>query len=159
MTATEGSSSPQSIGILIFEDVEVLDFCGPFEAFSVAQRDGATDEADRLFQVHVIAERAETVRCRNGLMVTPHYTIDDHPGLDILLIPGGRGTRRERTNPRILVWIAEQHSRVSLTTSVCMAEVWPSGPPATWSIDGNPEVLIRERGGRAKADPPPCRPR
>lgn len=119
MTATEGSSSPQSIGILIFEDVEVLDFCGPFEAFSVAQRDGATDEADRLFQVHVIAERAETVRCRNGLMVTPHYTIDDHPGLDILLIPGGRGTRRERTNPRILVWIAEQHSRVSLTTSVC----------------------------------------
>lgn len=67
----------------------------------------------------MIAGQAETVRCCSGPMVTPHYAIGDHPGLDILLIPGGRGTRRERTNPRILGWIAEQHSRVSLTTSIC----------------------------------------
>lgn len=119
MTAIESSSGRTRVGILVFDDVEVLDFCGPFEVFSVAQPRGETDEVRRLFQVHVIAERKEMVSCRNGLMVMPHHSIDNHPPLDILLIPGGRGTRRARTNPSLLAWIAEQHKRVSLTTSVC----------------------------------------
>lgn len=108
-----------SIGILIFEDVEVLDFCGPFEAFSVAT--ALNDHADeaKLFQVHVIAETAGIVSCRNGLQVKPEYTIAAHPPLDIVLIPGGRGTRTQITNQPILDWVASQAATVSLTTSVC----------------------------------------
>ena len=115
-------SAPSTVGILIFDDVEVLDFCGPFEVFSIARAagpDGAHDAATPLFRVLTIAERAATVRCRGDLLVQPHHTIADHPPLELLLVPGGRGTRRERTNPVLLDWIGEQDRRVSLTTSVC----------------------------------------
>lgn len=112
-------STPRTVGILIFDDVEVLDFCGPFEAFSVARRPDATDDEDRLFDVRTIAEENRLISCRNGLLVQPHHTIDDHPPLDIIVVPGGRGTRKERTNPRILDWIAKQAAQIELTTSVC----------------------------------------
>ena len=113
---------PATVGILIFDDVEVLDFCGPFEVFSVARRpaaNGLVDEASPLFRVVTIAERAELVRCRGGLLVQPHHTIADHPALDILVVPGGHGTRRERENRALLDWIAAQDGRTQLTTSVC----------------------------------------
>ena len=106
----------QIVGILIFDDVEVLDFAGPFEVFSTTRYSG-TD--DRAFHVVTIAERADIVRCRGGLLVQPHHTIDDHPPLDILLVPGGYGTRREATNDRLLDWIAAQDRTTQLTTSVC----------------------------------------
>ena len=111
-----------TVGILIFDEVEVLDFCGPFEVFSVAR---ALPEEDRdgdgapLFRVLTIAERPGLVRCVGGLLVQPHHTIADHPPLDVLVVPGGRGTRRERTNPALLGWIGEQERRTALTTSVC----------------------------------------
>ncbi len=110
-----------TVGILIFDDVEVLDFCGPFEVFSVV-RAPVTDgdgEEQPLYRVLTIAERSGIVRCTGGLLVQPHHSIEDHPPLDILVVPGGRGTRRERTNPALLGWIAEQDRRTALTTSVC----------------------------------------
>lgn len=109
----------RTVGILIFDDVEVLDFCGPFEVFSVARKLGESDDEARLFQVVTIAPENRLVSCRYGLLVQPHHTIDDHPPLDILVVPGGQGTRRERTNPRLLDWIAAQDQRTELTTSVC----------------------------------------
>ncbi|HVB73175.1 MAG TPA: DJ-1/PfpI family protein [Ktedonobacteraceae bacterium] len=108
-----------TVGILIFDDVEVLDFCGPFEVFSVARPVGENSDDDRLFDVVTIAQEDRIITCRGGLLVKPHYTIDDHPALDILLIPGGQGTRRERLNHRLLDWIGEQDRHTSLTTSVC----------------------------------------
>ena len=113
------TNQPRSLGILIFTDAEVLDFCGPFEAFSVARKDRSQDDADRLYDVHIIAERDEIVSCRNGLQVKPDYTIDSHPPLDMILIPGGRGTRNEITNQPVLNWVASQHQSTELTTSVC----------------------------------------
>jgi transcriptional regulator GlxA family with amidase domain len=109
----------RSVGILIFEDVEVLDFCGPFEVFSVARRDGSNDDADRLYDVHILAETDSIVSCRNGLRVQPEFTLANHPPLDLILIPGGRGTRREIDNPVVVDWISQQHQIVELTTSVC----------------------------------------
>ncbi len=109
----------RTVGILIFDDVEVLDFCGPFEVFSVARPAGENDDDLSLFTVVTIAERPRVVSCRGGLLVQPHATIDDHPPLDILVVPGGQGTRRERLNARLLDWIAAQDSRTELTTSVC----------------------------------------
>ncbi len=109
----------RTVGILIFDDVEVLDFCGPFEVFSVARPHGENGDEARLFDVLTIAEERRTIRCRGGLLVQPHHAIADHPPLDLLVVPGGQGTRRERANARLLDWIAAQAGRAELTTSVC----------------------------------------
>jgi transcriptional regulator GlxA family with amidase domain len=112
----------RTVGILIFDDVEVLDFCGPFEVFSVARRPGENADEQRLFDVRTIAEERRTVHCRGGLLVEPHLAINDGDAearFDILVVPGGQGTRRERLNTRLLDWIAAQDRRTELTTSVC----------------------------------------
>ena len=109
----------QIVAILIFDDVEVLDFCGPFEVFSTARPAGENNDEARLFEVVTIAEEARTIRCRGGLLVQPHHTIAAHPVLDILVVPGGWGTRRERRNDRLLDWIVDQDRSTKITASVC----------------------------------------
>src|SRR5215207_4953787 len=95
------SAQPHNVGILIFPDVEILDFCGPFEVFASATLPAQTDGGPetRLFEVFTIAERPQVVVCRGGLLVQPNHTLDDHPPLDLMVIPGGYGTRREQENP------------------------------------------------------------
>ena len=118
-TATRVSGQ-MTIGILIFDDVEVLDFCGPFEVFASATAAGESPRDERrLFRVLTIAEENRIVRARGGLLIQPHHTIPDHPPLDILVVPGGYGTRRELSNPVVLDWIAAQDRQTRLTTSVC----------------------------------------
>ncbi len=109
----------RTAGILIFDDVEVLDFCGPFEVFSVARPVGVHSDDAILFRAITIAEADRMITCRGGLLVQPHYTIENAPPLDILLVPGGQGTRRERHNQRLLDWISQQDHHTELTTSVC----------------------------------------
>jgi transcriptional regulator GlxA family with amidase domain len=109
----------QTVGILIFDDVEVLDFCGPFEVFSTARPAGETGDVAPLFQVVTIAEAERTVHCRGGLLVQPHHTLATHPPLDLLVVPGGQGTRRERSNGRLLDWIVAQDTGTVITASVC----------------------------------------
>ena len=113
------STSPRTVGILIFDEVEVLDFCGPFEVFSVARPEGVKDDKARLFQAFTVAEEDKTIRCRGGLLVQPHYMIENAPPLDILIVPGGQGTRRERHNQTLLKWIEKQNEQTELTLSVC----------------------------------------
>lgn len=112
-------TEPQTVGILIFDEVEVLDFCGPFEVFSTATVEGDGErEERRLFNAIVIAEEDRLIRCRGGLLVQPHATLANHPPLDILVVPGGFGTRTQIKNDAVLAWIAAQ-SGTALTTSVC----------------------------------------
>ena len=95
------------VGILIFPDVEVLDFAGPFEVFSVARLDESKRrEEPSPFEVFLVAEQAEPVRTAGGMRVTPDYTLESCPRLDLLVVPGGWGTRRELDNQRLLDWIA-----------------------------------------------------
>ena len=108
-----------TVGILIFDDVEVLDFSGPFEVFSVTRPNGENSDKTRLFRVVTIAEEDRIINCRGGLLVKPHMAIENHPQLDILVIPGGQGTRRERHNQRLLDWIAQQDQHTNFMTSVC----------------------------------------
>lgn len=110
----------QTVGVLIFDEVEILDFCGPFEVFSsaVAEGEGGRN-ARRLYRAVTIAESARTVRCRGGLLVQPNHTIDEHPPLDILVVPGGYGTEQVVENARLLDWIRTVDQRTVLTTSVC----------------------------------------
>src|SRR5690349_8576184 len=105
----------RNVAILIFDDVEVLDFCGPFEVFGVAGR----TLSEKPFNVYTIAENVAPVIARNGLSVNPNYTLADCPKPDILLIPGGNGTRREMNNVPLLDWIKTQALQVELLLSVC----------------------------------------
>jgi len=108
-----------TVGILVFDDVEVLDACGPFEVFSVARTPQHHEDEYRLFRVYMIAQELRTVTCRGGMLLQPHYDIGSHPELDLVLIPGGQGTRRERTNSMLIRWIEQQNQRTQMTLSVC----------------------------------------
>jgi len=108
------------VGILIFPNVEVLDFCGPFEVFSVTRlSEEAPREEPSPFEVMLVAERADTVVARGGLKVIPDVTLDTCPPLDILVVPGGWGTRTEINNQRLIDWIGERGRAVETLTSVC----------------------------------------
>lgn len=110
----------QQVAILIFPDVEVLDFCGPFEVFSVTRLDDARRREDPSpFAVRLVAETREVVVATGGLKVTPDCTLDECPPLDVLVVPGGWGTRRGIKNPRLLAWIAARGAVVPTLTSVC----------------------------------------
>ncbi len=105
----------RKIGILIFDEVEVMDFAGPFEVFNVA---GRRDNLEP-FDVFTISEKPEPVMARGKLAVTAHYTTQNHPKMDILLIPGGYGSRAQLLNQPILDWIDAQADGVGHLLSVC----------------------------------------
>ncbi|UCE05087.1 MAG: DJ-1/PfpI family protein, partial [bacterium] len=114
----------KKVGILIFPDVEVLDFCGPFEVFSVIR----LKESKRLqqpspFEVYLIAESQEVVVTSGGLRVLPDYTIGNCPVPHILVIPGGWGVRKEINNKRLISWIYRCSKEVETLTSVCTGAI------------------------------------
>ncbi|MBA2681429.1 MAG: DJ-1/PfpI family protein [Ktedonobacteraceae bacterium] len=110
----------RNVAILIFDEVEVLDFCGPFEVFAVTgERKRRSGEGEAPFSVYTVAEKAGPVLTRNGLSVNPTWTLENCPQPDILLIPGGYGTRGQIKNEKLLQWIREQAERVELLLSVC----------------------------------------
>lgn len=78
-----------SVGIYLFDDVEVLDFAGPFEVFSVASRVHATTGHQDLFTVFTISDEARSVRARGGLAVSAQHSFRSHPPIDVLIVPGG----------------------------------------------------------------------
>ena len=110
-------TAQRTVVILVFDDVEVLDFCGPFEVFSVTGR--GRDRDPRPFRVVLAAERPGPVTARNGLSVNPHHTLADCPRPDLLLVPGGYGTRPLLHNAAVIDWVREQAARAELVLSVC----------------------------------------
>jgi transcriptional regulator GlxA family with amidase domain len=102
---------PFTTGVLLFDDAEELDFTGPWEVFTMARMEG-----DR---VVTIAERDQPIRAAKGLRVLPDHTLADAPPLDVLVIPGGEGTRREVENPAVLDWIKSAAANCTWVTSVC----------------------------------------
>jgi transcriptional regulator GlxA family with amidase domain len=125
-------------GLLIFDDAEELDFAGPWEVFTTsamlraraassgAANSGAANSGaaggeassgpDRAV---LVAERSDAVRCAKGMRVLPDFTLTDHPPLDVLLVPGGQGTRREVANPVLTGWIRKTAAATAWTASVC----------------------------------------
>jgi transcriptional regulator GlxA family with amidase domain len=107
-------------GILIFPDVEVLDFCGPFEVFSVTRLDPAKRrEEPSPFDVFLVAETTDLVSTTGGMKVLPAHSFDTCPQLDLLVVPGGWGTRQAVTNVSVIAWISQQAKVAKLVTSVC----------------------------------------
>jgi transcriptional regulator GlxA family with amidase domain len=100
-------------GLLLFEGAEELDFVGPWEVFTCSAM--LREQGDTAV---LIAEQGDTVRCNKGMRVVPDHTFDDHPPLDVLLVPGGSGART-MSNPVVLEWIRKTSAQVAWTTSVC----------------------------------------
>lgn len=104
---------PWIAGILLFDDVEELDFAGPWEVLATARRHG-----DRLVTV-AEAGAGAVVSCSKGLRVVADHGFTDHPPLDVLVVPGGWGTRREEANETLLGWLRDIDRSTTWTTSVC----------------------------------------
>jgi transcriptional regulator GlxA family with amidase domain len=100
-------------GILLFDDAEELDFAGPWEVLTSA---AALEKEDR---VVTIAEKPGPVRCAKGLRVLPDHGFADAPRLDVVLVPGGQGTRREVSNPVLIDWLRKVGESCRWVTSVC----------------------------------------
>ena len=108
------------VGILIFPEVEVLDFCGPFEVFSVTRLDeGRRRQDSSPYEVLIIAENPGVVIATGGLKIVPDHHLEHCPPLDVLVVPGGWGTRREMKNDRLIDWLSERAREVTTLTSVC----------------------------------------
>lgn len=103
------------VGIYVFDDVEVLDFAGPYEVFTCAAR---VHGAVAPFKVVTIGRRATMLRARAGLSVKPETTFSDAPPLDLLIVPGGV-VAAELKNPEVIEWIAATALRCELVASVC----------------------------------------
>jgi len=111
----QDSSITRNVAIFLFDEVEVLDFAGPFEVFSNA---GATSGA-KPFNVYTVSEKPGPVAARNQLSVNPRFSFGDCPPSDILVIPGGYGTRPLLKNGPVLDWIRTSADRAELVLSVC----------------------------------------
>ena len=105
----------RNVAILLFDDVEVLDFAGPFEVFTV------TDELNNhtIFNVFTVAETYNAIKPRNGLSVNPDYALSDCPMPDVLIVPGGYGTRQVLEKRDIIEWIQLVSKEAELVLSVC----------------------------------------
>ena len=105
----------RNVAIWLFEDVEVLDFAGPFEVFNVTAE--LNDPAP--FNVFTVAETAAPVKTRGKLSINPNYSIYGAPPIDILIVPGGAGTRPLLKKSHLLAWLREQNGQVERLFSVC----------------------------------------
>lgn len=113
-----GDRVSRKLAILLFDEAEVLDFCGPYEVFSVA----GSQSDSRYFDVYTVAEKSP-IRARNGLSVNPDHLLADAPKPDILLVPGGYGTRQQVDNPILIDWIRTTSADAELVLSVCTGSI------------------------------------
>ncbi|HEY6658870.1 MAG: DJ-1/PfpI family protein [Nitrososphaeraceae archaeon] len=111
---------PLIVGILIFDDVEILDVAGPFEVFAVTRlNDEQRLQQSSPFKVYLISETNKQITAIGGLRLTPDVTISECPELDLLVVPGGWGTRKESKNKILVKWIGNQFTNNRLIASVC----------------------------------------
>ena len=112
-----------NVGILMFEDVEVLDFAGPFEVFSRTRLEPGVEsrrsDTSAPFNVFTVARDARPLKATGGLEVTPSYSFADTPSIDLLVVPGGFGTRALLEDDVTLDWIRGVAKPAKLVTSVC----------------------------------------
>jgi transcriptional regulator GlxA family with amidase domain len=107
-----------NIGIFLFEDIEALDFAGPYEVFTTANRVAQKSGLTQPFTVFSVAASAQVVRVRAGMTVVPDVTFSDTPVIDVLIVPGGVVTA-EMQKPVAIDWIKQTSSSARLTASVC----------------------------------------
>jgi len=116
-----------SVGVLVFDDVEILDFAGPYEVFSRTRlQPGAQSrrsEESAPFQIFTVAKSAEPITTTGGLRVVPHWGFADAPKIDLLVVPGGFGTRALMNDGETLEWIRRVAAGARRVTSVCTGSI------------------------------------
>lgn len=126
--------APLTFGMLVFDEVEVLDLGGPFEVFSTAGRLARTDDDEPLLRVLTVAATDRQVRARGGLRVLADHTLDEDPPFDVLVIPGGVTTAVE-SDADVIDWLARRRRTSALTFSICTGAFLLA---ATGALDGRP---------------------
>ncbi len=114
-----GPARNRTIGVLVFPEFEPLDVFGPVEAFVIAEWPGARPEDPRPFRVVTVSQTLAPVPMRGGPRVLPDHDLSGCPLLDVLLVPGGPGTRVEHRNAALLGFIADRARSVEVVASVC----------------------------------------
>lgn len=100
----------RSIGVVLFNEFELLDVFGPLEMYGMAPES---------FEIHMVAERGGEVASKQGPRSVVEHEFGDDRQFDILLVPGGRGTRTEVENSKLLEWLRIQSPNAEYVTSVC----------------------------------------
>jgi transcriptional regulator GlxA family with amidase domain len=104
-----------NVGVFLFNNIELLDFAGPYEVFSVTSE----LNAHQLFNVFTVSCDGSEIKSVNGLRVVPDFSFANHPPVDILVVPGGVGTKAEITKQEVLEWINVTCRNSQMTMSVC----------------------------------------
>ena len=110
-----GPAGPRHIGLLLFDDVEELDAVGPWEVLAYWTQQHPEDG----WAISCLSADGAGVTGAKGLVLGAHHSLDDAPALDVLIHPGGQGTRRLLRDPEHLDWVRAQRAEVPLMTSVC----------------------------------------
>jgi transcriptional regulator GlxA family with amidase domain len=108
----------RNVAIVIFDGVEVLDFAGPFEVFSVAAGEMPRTPYAPFFP-YTVGLNARSIEAYGGLRVEPNFSLADAPTADILIVPGGNGSRRLLKNNVFLDWLQTQAEKAEIVASVC----------------------------------------
>ncbi len=112
----------KNVGIFIFDSVEVLDFSGPYEVFSSARltkkSSALIQKLPHAFNVFTFSEKKKYISASGGLKVKSDFIFKNCPLLDVLVIPGGIGTRKLLDNKRVLNWL-RLNKNVDIVASGC----------------------------------------
>jgi transcriptional regulator GlxA family with amidase domain len=111
------------VGILVFDGVAALDVAGPFEVLTRARLEPGVEsrraEDQALFDVFTVARTRDPVTATGGLVLLPRHCFADAPGIDLLLVPGGFGTRPLLQDSGTIAWIRKTAAAARRTASVC----------------------------------------
>jgi putative intracellular protease/amidase len=112
--SAEKIKGQRNVAILIFKDVQIIDYTGPYEVFVNA----SSNNYDR-FNIYTVSETADPLTTIGGMTVTPKYSFGNYPPPNIIVIPGGWGVYAQRKNPKVIEWIQQNARRAEVVLSVC----------------------------------------
>lgn len=115
MEGAIGAMAKKKVVFLVFDDMELLDFAGPCEVFSVTNELGGWG----LFEIETASSTGGRVRTKNGVVIQPDGALPGAMEADILVIPGGRGIRKVVKDPETIEWVKAVAQRAELVLSVC----------------------------------------
>ena len=136
------TSGTRHIGILLFDDAEELDAVGPWEVLSSWTRYFPDDG----FAVSCISQAGGRVRCAKGLVLQAHHSYADAPPLEVMVYPGGQGTRPQLRDEAQLDWVRRQRQDVPLMTSVCTGSLVYAAAGVSAGIDMALHLVMRLAG-------------
>ena len=139
----------RNVGILLFNDVQIIDYTGPFEVFLTANAAGW-----HAYEVFTVAESTAPIDTVGGMKVIPTHAFADHPDIDILVVPGGWGVWAQRENARVLDWIRNTARDAELVFSICTGAFLLS---KVGLLDGQSATTNAGAVARLQREVPTCR--